>query len=173
MTTVATFGPTGNPYVDGVLTGVKWAVNSLTYSFPTRAVVLRRRLRHGEQLNDFRRSPPSSRTRSAASSLMYSAVANVTFTEVTETARVHGDLRYAESDLPSTAWAYYPSTSAAGGDAWFNNSTHWYDSPAKGNYALPDDAARDRARPGAEAPARGDRLVRRDAGRSRLRSNIR
>ena len=41
---------------------------------------------------------------------MYSAVANLTFTEVTETASNHGELRYAESDAPSTAWAYYPST---------------------------------------------------------------
>ena len=66
---------------------------------------------------------------------MYSSVANLTFTEVTETSSQHGDLRYAESDAPSTAWAYYPSTSAEGGDAWFNNSTNWYDNPVKGNYA--------------------------------------
>jgi hypothetical protein len=48
---------------------------------------------------------------------------------------VHGDLRYAESDMPSTAWAYYPTTNAAGGDSWYNNSKNWYDNPAKGNYA--------------------------------------
>jgi Ca2+-binding RTX toxin-like protein len=47
----------------------------------------------------------------------------------------HGELRYSESDAPSTAWAYYPSTAAAGGDAWFNNSKNWYDAPSKGNYA--------------------------------------
>ena len=40
------------------------------------------------------------------------------------------------SNSPSTAWAYYPSTSEEGGDAWFNNSTHWYDNPVEGNYAF-------------------------------------
>ncbi len=45
---------------------------------------------------------------------MYSSVANVQFTEVTESASVHGDLRYAMSDKPGTAWAYYPSTAAEG-----------------------------------------------------------
>ena len=37
--------------------------------------------------------------------------------------------------LPSTAWGYYPSTSPEGGDAWFNNSTGWYNNPVVGNYA--------------------------------------
>ena len=45
------------------------------------------------------------------------------------------DLRYAESNQPSTAWGYYPSTSPEGGDAWFNNSSRWYDNPVVGNYA--------------------------------------
>ncbi|MDO9460109.1 MAG: hypothetical protein Q7N95_08355, partial [Alphaproteobacteria bacterium] len=35
MTAVASVKPTGDPYVDGVLSGVKWGVTSLTYSFPT------------------------------------------------------------------------------------------------------------------------------------------
>ena len=38
------------------------------------------------------------------------------------------------SDKYGTAFGYYPSTSAAGGDAWFNNSSNYYDNPAKGNY---------------------------------------
>ena len=65
----------------------------------------------------------------------YSAVANLTFTEITETSTQHATLRYAESDCRSTAWAYYPSTSEPGGDAWFNNSSNYYDNPVKGNYA--------------------------------------
>jgi serralysin len=39
------------------------------------------------------------------------------------------------SDKPGTAWAYFPSTNATGGDAWFNNSSGQYDNPRKGNYA--------------------------------------
>ena len=30
--------------------------------------------------------------------------------------------------------AYYPSTAAAGGDTWFNNSKNYYDAPIQGNY---------------------------------------
>jgi serralysin len=37
MPGVSTFGLTGNPYLDGMLTGTKWAVNALTFSFPTDA----------------------------------------------------------------------------------------------------------------------------------------
>jgi serralysin len=65
----------------------------------------------------------------------YAAVSNLTFTEVTESSTKHGDLRFALSDYPYTAWAYYPSTNPAGGDAWFNKSSGWYSSPGKGNYA--------------------------------------
>jgi serralysin len=31
----ATYSPTGDPYIDGVLGGTKWAVTTLTFSFPT------------------------------------------------------------------------------------------------------------------------------------------
>ena len=63
-------------------------------------------------------------------------MANLTFTEVTETSSVHGDLRYAESDAPATAWAYYPSTSPLGGDVWLNNSKNYYDNPLMGTYGF-------------------------------------
>lgn len=37
MPAVSTYSPTGNAYIDGVLSGIKWGVNSLTFSFPTSA----------------------------------------------------------------------------------------------------------------------------------------
>src|ERR671917_1675522 len=61
--------------------------------------------------------------------------AYINFAEMTETATRHADLRFGMSDKPSTAWAYFPSTSASGGDAWFNNSSGIYDTPRQGNYA--------------------------------------
>jgi serralysin len=63
----------------------------------------------------------------------FSAVTNVTFSELTETANSHGDLRFAESSAPSTAWAYYPSPALEGGDVWFNRTD--YNAPVVGNYA--------------------------------------
>ena len=66
---------------------------------------------------------------------MYSSVANVTFTEVTETSTQHADLRFAETDKYTTGFGYYPSTAAEGGDAWFGNSSNYFTNPVKGNYA--------------------------------------
>src|SRR4029079_336447 len=65
---------------------------------------------------------------------MYSQVANVTFTQITESASQSATLRYAGSSQPSTAWGYYPSTSPEGGDAWFNSTGSWYTNPVIGNY---------------------------------------
>jgi serralysin len=66
---------------------------------------------------------------------LYSSVSNVTFQEIAETSTQHADLRFARSDAPSTAWAYFPATHESGGDVWVNNSSNIYNSPGKGNYA--------------------------------------
>src|SRR5262245_15220741 len=65
---------------------------------------------------------------------MYSAVANVTFIPITETSTQSAVLRFAESSMLTTAWAYYPSVSPEGGDAWFSTNG-WYNNPVLGNYA--------------------------------------
>jgi Ca2+-binding RTX toxin-like protein len=135
MPAVATYSPTGDAYIDGVLSGVKWAVTSLTFSFPTDPSFYGSNYGNGEPSNGFKAFTTTQQNAVRSVLQMDADVANVTFTEVTESATTHGDLRYAESNAPSTAWAYYPTTAAEGGDAWFNNSTHWYDSPVKGNYA--------------------------------------
>ena len=113
MTAVASVNPTGDPYVDGVLTGVKWGVTSLTYSFPTSGSYYEYTGEAGNNFNAF-----TTVQQNAVREVLqnYASVANVTFTEITETSTQHADLRYAGSDAPSTAWAYYPSTSAQGGD---------------------------------------------------------
>ena len=134
MPAVSTYSPTGDPYVDSLLTGTKWAVTSFTYSFPTDASFYG--ASYGiEPTNNFEAFNPTQIAATQSILNFYSSVANVTFTQVTESATVHGDLRYAESDAPSTAWSYYPSTASQGGDAWFNNSANKYDNPVLGNYA--------------------------------------
>jgi serralysin len=62
-------------------------------------------------------------------------VSNLTFRETGGSSTPSADLRFAQSDAPSTAWAYFPTTDATGGDVWVNNSSRNYASPAKGNYA--------------------------------------
>ncbi len=54
---------------------------------------------------------------------------------MTETSTQHGTLRYAESDLPSTAPGLFSVNVEVGGDIRFNNLKGWYDSPVQGNYA--------------------------------------
>ena len=89
----------------------------------------------GEQNTGFQAFNSVQQAATASILNMYSAVANVTFTQIAETSTQSADLRYAESNQPSTAWGYYPSVSPEGGDAWFNSSSGWYDNPVLGNYA--------------------------------------
>ena len=88
----------------------------------------------GEENSGFKAFTALQQAATASILNMYSAVANVTFTQITETSTQSADLRYAESSQPSTAWGYYPSTSPEGGDAWFSSSG-LYNNPVVGNYA--------------------------------------
>lgn len=135
MPAVSTYGATGTATVDALLIGVKWAVNAFTFSFPTSAAYYGSNYGYGEPSNNFEAANAAQQDAVRAALQMYAAVANVSFTEIAETSTKHADLRYAESDAPGTAWAYYPTTNAAGGDTWFNNSKNWYDNPDVGNYA--------------------------------------
>jgi serralysin len=109
----------------------------LTYSFPTSAsfYVGFNGYGSGEQNSGFKAFTATQQIATTSILNMYSAVANLTFTQIAETSSQSATLRYAESNLPSTAWGYYPSSAPEGGDAWFNNSSHWYDNPVLGNYA--------------------------------------
>jgi serralysin len=135
MPATSTITPSGNAYIDGVLSGTKWAVSSFTFSFPSDASFYGAGYGSGEPLANFEalNSVQMDATRSALAN--FAAVANVTFQEIIETSSQHADIRLAESDKPGTAWAYYPTTAAEGGDAWFNNTQGYYDNPIRGNYA--------------------------------------
>ena len=135
MAAVASVSPTGNSYIDGVLAGSKWAANSLTFSFPTDPSFYGSGYGYGETSTGFEAFTSAQQAAVRSILTSYSSVINFTFTQIAETSSQHADLRYAESDAPSTAWAYYPSAAATGGDAWFNNSKNWYDNPVQGNYA--------------------------------------
>lgn len=136
MAATATVGVTNDPYLNGVLSGIKWGVGTLTFSFPQDASLYGTSYGSGENLNNFEAFTATQQAAVRTILQSVSAVSNLNFTEVVETTTVHGDLRYAESDSTGTAWAYYPSTSALGGDAWFNNSKNYYDNPIAGNYGF-------------------------------------
>ncbi|HEX2554455.1 MAG TPA: M10 family metallopeptidase [Microvirga sp.] len=135
MPATTSFALTGNAAIDGILGTEKWAVNGLTYSFPTSGSFYGRGYGSGEPTDNFEALNGVQQAAVRSVLAQYAAVANLTFTPLTESSTVHADLRYALSDAPGTAWAYYPHASAEGGDTWFGNSGGDYDNPVRGNYA--------------------------------------
>jgi serralysin len=135
MPAVTRTDPAGNPYVDGILSGVEWATQSFSFSFPSSGSYYGASYGDGEPLNNFGALSAVQKAVVRTVLSTYSSVANLQFTEVAETSTQHADLRLALSDSPSTAWAYYPTTLPEGGDAWFNKSGGAYSQPKKGNYA--------------------------------------
>lgn len=135
MPAATTYATTGNAYIDGLLGDWKWGIKDFTFSFPTSASFYGAGYGNGEPLKGFAALSAAQQAATRAALDQFSSVANVTFTEITESATKHADLRLASSDAPSTAWAYFPSTAAEGGDAWFNKSSGHYSRPVKGNYA--------------------------------------
>ena len=168
MPATANITPTADLYINGVLSGTKWAVNTLTFSFPIDPTYYGANYGSGEATNGFKAFTAIQQNAVRSILAEYASIINFTFTEKTETATQHADLRFAESNTPPTAWAYLPTTADIGGDAWFSNSTHWYDYAGRRQLRLVHHDARDRPYDGAQASA--DQLwnVWHDAGRSRF-----
>ena len=137
MPSVSSVALSGIASIDYVVSGLKWVSGDFTYSFPTSASFYTGfgggAYGSGEQNNGFKAFTAVQQAATATILNMYSQVANVTFTQIAETS-TQARLALCGIRQPSTAWGYYPSP-AEGGDAWFNNSRHWYDNPSPGNYA--------------------------------------
>ena len=93
---VSSVTPSGIPYVDYVDSGIKWGVNSFTYSFPTSAsfyVGLQRRslTAPANKTTGFKAFNAVQQAATASILNMYSAVANVTFTQIAETSTQSAD----------------------------------------------------------------------------------
>ena len=103
MPAVENYPSTGNPYIDAVLGSLKWVPSNLTYSFPTAATSYGSSYGDGEAAKGFGvfNGTQQSITRSALN--LYAAVSNLTFQEWDGASGPSADLRFAQSDLPSTA----------------------------------------------------------------------
>ena len=153
----ASQGGTGNPYIDGVLSGNRWT-GSLTFSFPQLASQYAASYAASEPASNF--APISLQQQNEARAILtgttVGAVANVlTYDSVKDFTNLvigeanglgkgidgSGDLRLAQSSIPSTAYAYYPSNASdgVGGDVWFGTAyagtSNDYRNPILGNYA--------------------------------------
>jgi serralysin len=135
MPETLTLGLSGSVHVDALLNDVKWATTGLTYSFPTSAS------QYGafygaEPANGFGTFNANHKAAVCAALKLYTSVSNLSFHEIDETSSRHADLRYALSNEPYTAWAYFPSSFDSGGDVWLNKAGGEYDNPIKGNHAF-------------------------------------
>jgi len=146
VTFLTTSNYSGTTYIDTLAIGTKWAGGigsnaNLTFSiaswdsyFSTDSYTGYGPVSgSGEPWNGG--SPLTATQATAARNALstWADVANITFNEVTDSYSVAGDIRFARSDAPSTAWAYYPNATANAGDIWFSKSSQ-YDTATKGTY---------------------------------------
>jgi len=84
MPSTATYTPTGDLRIDGVLSGIKWGVSSLTFSFPTSGSFYGTSYGNSEHTNGFEAFTSVQQDAVRTILKMYAAVSNMTFTEVVE-----------------------------------------------------------------------------------------
>ncbi len=137
--TTKTISETGNQLVDGVISTFAWGGTSITYAFPTTSSSYSY---SGEKDNNFAAISAAQETaarfileqgtgNAANDGFSVEGFTNVSFSQGSDSTAT---LRFAQSDTPPTAYAYYPTTNERGGDTWFGTASD-YRSPVAGNYA--------------------------------------
>nr|WP_071102575.1 M10 family metallopeptidase C-terminal domain-containing protein [Moorena producens] len=129
----------GIHHIDSLLGNNKWGGSTgkgvnLTYSFGEwGSSWYKTNYGDSEPWSGF--SPLTSIQRIAAENALkaWSEVANINFTKVIDSKKVAGDIRFAKSSKPNTAWAYFPYASTEAGDIWFSHSNS-YNTATKGTY---------------------------------------
>ena len=140
-------------YMAALVSGSKWgggvgSGTTLTYSFPGSGASWSTASTYsggygaqggsGEPWNGYAALSESQKSAFRSALASWAEVANISFTEVSDTASVVGDIRIAFSTaVPSSAsaYAYYPySTNAAGGDIWLNPNSRSNNAPSAGNF---------------------------------------
>ncbi len=127
MAIAVTIAPTGNPEIDGLLSGYMWS-GSVTYSMPT--------VRYGDATS-------TSYTFAAVTTSQQQAVINWALTEIQNFTNIglssaetstSADVRIGNSSAGNpTAYAYYPSNTSSGGDVWIGTE-YDYQHPTLGSY---------------------------------------
>ena len=116
----------------------KWSETSLTYSFPDATLDYTgapSSYGSGELTAGFAQLAANQQEAANRAFDMISAYTGMTFAEVTGPQGT-ADIRLATSNVPTTAWAYYPSSNSVGGDAWFNGANGYYGNPKIGTYGF-------------------------------------
>ncbi|MCP2732171.1 M10 family metallopeptidase [Limnofasciculus baicalensis] len=137
----ATVTATGNNNIDGLLSGVKWASTSISFSFT-------------DSINDYESGYPDRASHAASFQTLNATQRNVARAwignggaffnisllspfELTGTSDRNATIRMAMSDHPASigaaAYARYPGNTVEAGDVWFNRTDN--NSPVIGNFA--------------------------------------
>ena len=134
---ISTIPTTGQNDIDSLLQTYRWGSGSstveMTYSFGTSNSVYQSG--YSEPTTGFGEFSDHQKTATRSVLDYWANVADITFTEVTDSATVAGDFRFAKSSEPSTAWAYLPNSGATGGDVWVGPSSN-YNNMSEGTYGF-------------------------------------
>ena len=134
---ISSISTSGQNDIDSLLQTWRWGSGSgtveMTYSFGTSDSVYISG--YSEPTNGFGEFSEHQKVATRSALDYWSDVANITFTEVTDSASVAGDLRFAKSSEPSTAWAYLPNSGATGGDVWVGPNS-LFNNMAEGTYGF-------------------------------------
>jgi serralysin len=117
----------GDEYVDALLYLSRWDLSSITYSFPDAASDYEDPYSDddepssgfGELTSEYKDAHRYVLEGGADHYGSYESFLELAISEVSDAG---GIIRSAFSSVPSTAKAYYPSSNARGGDAWFNET---------------------------------------------------
>lgn len=126
----------GDQNLDGLLSGLRWDAAALTYSFPESSSYYEANYGGSEPQKGFASLTQAQASAARRIFAMFASVISIEFTEVRENESTHADLRLAGSDISAPAWAYYPSASPYGGDAWFRASAKWLNDLRAGSYGF-------------------------------------
>ena len=126
--------------INNLLLGEKWGSGigagvNLAYSFSTTAST------YGYSDGETQNKAVFSAAQIAGAQLAmgrWAAVANIVFTQITDSATAAGDIRWGQSNNIGlqTAYAYFPSTNVKGGDIWFGPNYNDYKAPNVGDYGF-------------------------------------
>ncbi len=126
----ASFTGTDQSNMLALIYGQRWDTRSLTFAFPDQASDYGN-YASGET-GSFSSFNTAQKQAAIAAFAMLESYTNLDFTQVTGD-QGSAEIRLAESALPGTAWAYYPSNGYQSGDVWLD--TNAYDAPLIGTYA--------------------------------------
>lgn len=131
MASVVNVTATGNPEIDGLLSGVKWT-GTVTFSFPDSASDYERNYGSGEP--KARGFQQISAAEQAVIFYAVNLVESYTLLDLSYAGTNGADIRIAMSSAANpTSYAYYPG-SGPGGDVWIGTGYSGYRSPKKGDY---------------------------------------